>query len=676
MAGVRPADASQAAAHRAQDPRPPAVRDGLRRGVLHDPTVREAVEAGQPGAFGRILQTGWIGNGVLDGFLEDESLFGEFLRTPVSEGGVEPLVVGPPHAVVGVMPRLLDRGVVVPVHELLLQQPVRRFDHGVVVGVALVRQRPFDVEHVERLVDPRVVELAAPVGAEHLDVPQREVEGGERAQHQARVPCPPGGVFCQALVCRFTVDGCPGYRSIVYRVTVGWFRLVLVVLLLHEGVGPAVGFALEPDHASVVDGAVDDRGGHVGVAEHASPSAGLDVRGVDDALGLVRVGHDLEQESAAFLVYGHVAELVDDDHAGLGDGLQFPVEFAFRVGAQEPHDQARGGVEPHRHALPAGLPAQRDGEVGLAGAGRPEHDHVLRTVEESEGFEPAALPVRRHAHVLPVVVVEFLGGGEAGLSGQARAFGRLPGFDLGVHPPVHELHLGRGRGFELVGEHLPGQWQPAGQTHDLVHFPVRGRAAAGRVRHRCVPFAHAHAAFAWVSGRMNLSYACRSGAGTSSGVSPALTRLAMAVRLASSIEWPCSTMCSPAFAAASKPYASLALARRRNVRWRVLESMASIARRSFSGKSPRMGDSPHARDLRAKAGSGLAGFLTVWAALPYARGSLATNLPSCVRISTPNARNPTSRFQPCHEGPARYLSESISTLPSRSALRVSQRHES
>ena len=47
-------------------------------------------------------RTSWIGNGVLDGFLEDESLFGEFLRTPVSEGGVEPLVVGPPHVVVEV----------------------------------------------------------------------------------------------------------------------------------------------------------------------------------------------------------------------------------------------------------------------------------------------------------------------------------------------------------------------------------------------------------------------------------------------------------------------------------------------------------------------------------------------------------------------------------------------
>ena len=44
----------------------------------------------------------WTGNGVLDRFLEDESLFGEFLRTPVSEGGVEPLVVEPPHIVVEV----------------------------------------------------------------------------------------------------------------------------------------------------------------------------------------------------------------------------------------------------------------------------------------------------------------------------------------------------------------------------------------------------------------------------------------------------------------------------------------------------------------------------------------------------------------------------------------------
>lgn len=51
---------------------------------------------------GQVMNVMWIGNGVLDRFLEDESLFGEFLRTPVSEGGVEPLVVEPPHVVVEV----------------------------------------------------------------------------------------------------------------------------------------------------------------------------------------------------------------------------------------------------------------------------------------------------------------------------------------------------------------------------------------------------------------------------------------------------------------------------------------------------------------------------------------------------------------------------------------------
>ena len=74
----------------------------------------------------------------------------------------------------------------------------------------------------------------------------------------------------------------------------------------------SVGAAFESDEPSVVDGAVDEGGGHVLVAEHASPSAEFDVGGVDDAPCLVAVGDDLEEETAAFLVYGQVAELVDD----------------------------------------------------------------------------------------------------------------------------------------------------------------------------------------------------------------------------------------------------------------------------------------------------------------------------------------------------------------------------
>lgn len=65
----------------------------------------------------------------------------------------------------------------------------------------------------------------------------------------------------------------------------------------HEGVSVPVGFAVEADDPAVVDDAVDDRGGHVPVAEHVAPSAGLEVRGGDDAAGLVAVRDDLEQES-------------------------------------------------------------------------------------------------------------------------------------------------------------------------------------------------------------------------------------------------------------------------------------------------------------------------------------------------------------------------------------------
>ena len=64
-----------------------------RKGMTTPVRVRQSI---------RQLETkGWIGNGVLDNSLEDESLLCEFVGAPVSEGGVESLAVGPPHIVVG-----------------------------------------------------------------------------------------------------------------------------------------------------------------------------------------------------------------------------------------------------------------------------------------------------------------------------------------------------------------------------------------------------------------------------------------------------------------------------------------------------------------------------------------------------------------------------------------------
>ena len=59
---------------------------------------------------------------------------------------------------------------------------------------------------------------------------------------------------------------------------------------------------MEAEDPAVVDDAVDDRGGHVPVAEHDAPSAGLEVRGGDDAAGLVAVRAGLEQERRALRV--------------------------------------------------------------------------------------------------------------------------------------------------------------------------------------------------------------------------------------------------------------------------------------------------------------------------------------------------------------------------------------
>ena len=61
-------------------------------------------------------------------------------------------------------------------------------------------------------------------------------------------------------------------------------------------------------------------------AEHASPAGELDVRGVDDAPGLVGIRYDLEQEPGSLLVDRHVAELVDDQEPGLGDLPELRVE--------------------------------------------------------------------------------------------------------------------------------------------------------------------------------------------------------------------------------------------------------------------------------------------------------------------------------------------------------------
>lgn len=125
---------------------------------------------------------------------------------------------------------------------------------------------------------------------------------------------------------------------------------------------------MEAEDPAMMDDAVDDRGGHVPVAEHIAPSAGLEVRGEDDAAGLVAVRAGLEQEAGPVDVDGQVAGLVDDDQPGLADRFELGVQPVLVLGLSQSHDQARGGEEPHGYHALAGEHADRDGHPLLSAA--------------------------------------------------------------------------------------------------------------------------------------------------------------------------------------------------------------------------------------------------------------------------------------------------------------------
>lgn len=127
-------------------------------------------------------------------FREGQPRFPELDRRHVAQRRVDPEVVVPVHVVRELGPELARRAERLAVDELGLQYPVGRLVDGVVVGAALGRQRPLYAEGLEHQVDLGVVELAAAVRVEYLDVRDGEGERRERRLDQPGVLPGPGGV--------------------------------------------------------------------------------------------------------------------------------------------------------------------------------------------------------------------------------------------------------------------------------------------------------------------------------------------------------------------------------------------------------------------------------------------------------------------------------------------------
>ncbi len=151
--------------------------------------------------------------------------------------------------------------------------------------------------------------------------------------------------------------------------------------------------------------AVEERGGHLGVAEDGGPFAEGEVGGDDDRGAFVEAADQVEEQLSARLCEGQVAEFIEDDEVESGQVVGQPPLFAAAGLGLEPVHQIDDVVE-----AAAGAVAERaivrhwsedngertgngDGEVGLAGAGAADEDQVALVDDEAAiGQTPEPAP--------------------------------------------------------------------------------------------------------------------------------------------------------------------------------------------------------------------------------------------------------------------------------------------
>ena len=177
-----------------------AERAPMRPAELCEQVLTEAAQIARARGVTLDAATGPAVAGALDWqhlfgrFREGQPRLPELDRRHVAQRRVDPEVVVPVHVVRELGPELARRAERLAVDELGLQYPVGRLVDGVVVGAALGRQRPLNAEGLEHQVDLGVVELAAAVRVEDLDVRDGEGERRERRLDQPGVLPGPGGV--------------------------------------------------------------------------------------------------------------------------------------------------------------------------------------------------------------------------------------------------------------------------------------------------------------------------------------------------------------------------------------------------------------------------------------------------------------------------------------------------
>jgi hypothetical protein len=123
------------------------------------------------------------------------------------------------------------------------------------------------------------------------------------------------------------------------------------------------------DDVAVVSEAIEQCGGHLGVAEDTRPFAEGEIGGDDDRGAFVEPADEMEQELAAGLSEGQIAEFIEDDEVHAGEVIGEPTLASVAGLGFEPIDEIDNIVEPAASAGADAASRNGDGEMSLAGSG-------------------------------------------------------------------------------------------------------------------------------------------------------------------------------------------------------------------------------------------------------------------------------------------------------------------
>ncbi len=132
---------------------------------------------------------------------------------------------------------------------------------------------------------------------------------------------------------------------------------------------------------------VEQRGRHFGIAEHARPFAERKIGGDDDGGALVEPADEVEQELAARLGEGKIAQLVENDEVHAGQMLGEPALSSVAGLGLEPVDEIDDVVEAAAGTIADTASGDSDGQMGLAGTGAADQNDIALLGDEAAAGE-------------------------------------------------------------------------------------------------------------------------------------------------------------------------------------------------------------------------------------------------------------------------------------------------